>query len=156
MSFTPMRILRISGFKSKQSFCQRASNWWTLFPDIPRLWMVNLISGLETRSCEAAIHAYPRPNDFCSLATCLFLSLPASVMESPWKRMVFPWLRRLDFLPRPWWSAFAKGIAVTGEENPSDVIFQSIVFMTPTNEKVADAFRESTGSIKVPSQKIVS
>jgi len=51
---------------------------------------------------------------------------------------------------------FAKGIAVTGEENPTDVIFQSIVFMTPTNEKVADAFRESTGSIKVPSQKIVS
>ena len=51
---------------------------------------------------------------------------------------------------------FAKGIAVTGEENPNDVIFSSIVFMTPTNEKVAEAFRESTGQIQVPSSKIVS
>ena len=51
---------------------------------------------------------------------------------------------------------FAKGIAATGEENPNDVVFSSIVFMTPTNEKVADAFKESTGQIQVPKSKIIS
>lgn len=47
---------------------------------------------------------------------------------------------------------FAKGIAVTGEENPKSVMFQNIVFMTPTNERVATAWQEATSNIVTPSK----
>lgn len=53
---------------------------------------------------------------------------------------------------------FAKGIAATGEENPTSVVFQSIIFIVPSNEKVVDAFLIATGDknapkIKVPTEK---
>lgn len=51
---------------------------------------------------------------------------------------------------------FAKGIAVTGHENPTEVQFQTIVFMTPTNKKVAEAYEDATSSIKVAPAGIVS
>ena len=47
---------------------------------------------------------------------------------------------------------FAKGIAVTGEENPKSVMFQNIVFMTPTNERVATAWQEAASNIVTPSK----
>ena len=47
---------------------------------------------------------------------------------------------------------FARGIAVTGVENPDEVTFQSVVFVTPTNEQVTKAWQESTSSIVTPTK----
>ena len=47
---------------------------------------------------------------------------------------------------------FARGIAVTGMENPDEVTFQSVVFVTPTNEQVIKAWQESTSSIVTPTK----
>ena len=47
---------------------------------------------------------------------------------------------------------FARGIAVTGVENPDEVTFQSVVFLTPTNEQVTKAWQESTSSIVTPTK----
>ena len=53
---------------------------------------------------------------------------------------------------------FAKGIAATGEENPTSVVFQNIVFCVPSNKRVVDAFLIATGEkdapkIEVPAEK---
>ena len=45
---------------------------------------------------------------------------------------------------------FARGIAVTGEENPTSVTFNSYVFIVPTNETIANHYQEATGSIVTP------
>lgn len=50
---------------------------------------------------------------------------------------------------------FAKGIAVTGEENPKEVEFRNIVFMTPSNEGIQNAWKDATGQIITPSSNIV-
>lgn len=51
---------------------------------------------------------------------------------------------------------FAKGIAVTGEENPTEVEIRSIVFVTPSNDKIQDAWKQATGAILTPSSQIVT
>jgi hypothetical protein len=45
---------------------------------------------------------------------------------------------------------FARGIAVTGVENPDDCTFMSVVFATPTNDQVRSAYQEATSSIIAP------
>lgn len=45
---------------------------------------------------------------------------------------------------------FARGIAVTGEENPTSVTFNNYVFVVPTNETIANHYQEATGSIVTP------
>ena len=47
---------------------------------------------------------------------------------------------------------FARGIAVTCAENPEEVTFQSVVFVTPTNEQVQKAWQEATSSIVTPTK----
>lgn len=42
---------------------------------------------------------------------------------------------------------FANGIAVTGRSNPTEVTFQSYVFMTKTNEEVEKAYRQSVSGL---------
>ncbi len=44
---------------------------------------------------------------------------------------------------------FARGIAVTGEENPEEVLFSNVVFVVPTNDAVAKAHTEATTSIQL-------
>lgn len=44
---------------------------------------------------------------------------------------------------------FARGIAVTGEENPESVIFRNIVYVIPTNEQVAKSHTEATTNIQL-------
>lgn len=51
---------------------------------------------------------------------------------------------------------FAKGIAVTGEENPTEVTFSTVVFACKSNDKVTEAHQLATGSIVTPDSKIVS
>lgn len=45
---------------------------------------------------------------------------------------------------------FARGIAVTGEENAKEATFNQYVFVVPTNEPVKNAFQEATGEIVTP------
>lgn len=45
---------------------------------------------------------------------------------------------------------FAKGIAVTGTENPESVVLHNVVFVTATNDKVVKAWQEATSSIVTP------
>tara|TARA_Y100000361_G_C10973412_1_gene245189 strand:+ start:183 stop:479 length:297 start_codon:yes stop_codon:yes gene_type:complete len=47
---------------------------------------------------------------------------------------------------------FARGIAVTGIENPDEVTFQSVVFVTPTNDRVRTAWEEATSQIVTPTK----
>ena len=42
---------------------------------------------------------------------------------------------------------FAKGLAATGEENPKTATFQQVVFVVPSNEKVATAHLEATSGL---------
>jgi hypothetical protein len=42
---------------------------------------------------------------------------------------------------------FAKGLAATGVENPTSAIFQQVVFVVPTNEKVAEAHLTATSGL---------
>ena len=42
---------------------------------------------------------------------------------------------------------FAKGLAATGEENPTTATFQQVVFVVPSNEKVATAHLEATSGL---------
>jgi len=42
---------------------------------------------------------------------------------------------------------FAKGLAATGEENPKTATFQQVVFVVPSNQKVADAHLEATSGL---------
>ena len=45
---------------------------------------------------------------------------------------------------------FAKGLAATGQENPAHAIFQQVVFVVPSAEKVADAHQIATGKKEAP------
>ena len=51
---------------------------------------------------------------------------------------------------------FARGIAVTGEESPSEVLFNEYIFVVPTNQNVKNAFQEATGELITPDSKIVT
>ena len=51
---------------------------------------------------------------------------------------------------------FARGVAVTGEENPDNMVFGSYVFIAKTNDKVAEAHATATSSIVKPDSKIVT
>ena len=42
---------------------------------------------------------------------------------------------------------FAKGLAATGEESPTSAVFQQVVFVVPSNEKVANAHLEATSGL---------
>jgi len=54
---------------------------------------------------------------------------------------------------------FAHGIAVTGDENPTEVTFASYVFVVPTNDKVAEAHNQAVNGVPViatpPEKKII-
>ena len=45
---------------------------------------------------------------------------------------------------------FARGVAVTGHEAPADITFNNYVFVTPSNEGVADAYAIATGAKEAP------
>lgn len=49
---------------------------------------------------------------------------------------------------------FAKGVAVTGQESPKVMTFDSYVFMAETNERVATAWTEATSGIVLQSKEI--
>lgn len=51
---------------------------------------------------------------------------------------------------------FARGIAVTGAENPTDVEFRSVVFITEPNEDIVNAWKEATGAIVTPTTSIIT
>ena len=51
---------------------------------------------------------------------------------------------------------FARGIALTGEENPTEVLFNEYIFAVPTNQNVKNAFQEATGELITPDSKIVT
>ena len=51
---------------------------------------------------------------------------------------------------------FARGVAVTGEENPENMVFNSYVFVAKSNDKVTEAHANATGSIVKPDSKIVT
>jgi len=42
---------------------------------------------------------------------------------------------------------FARGVCVTGENDPKQITFQQYVFTTPTNEDIAKGWREATSGI---------
>ena len=42
---------------------------------------------------------------------------------------------------------FARGICVTGEEDPTTVTFAFYVFVTPTNKNIEKAYRQATSGI---------
>mgnify|MGYP004276455309 CR=1 FL=1 len=44
---------------------------------------------------------------------------------------------------------FARGVAVTGEENPETVTFMNPVYIIPTNEQVSKAHTEATTNIQL-------
>ena len=48
---------------------------------------------------------------------------------------------------------FSKGVAVTGEVNPTEMIFGSYVFIAKCNDQVADAHRNAVSGIEVPAEK---
>jgi len=49
---------------------------------------------------------------------------------------------------------FARGVAVTGQDGPTTMTFNTYVFMAETNERVAKAWTEATSSLVVPSKKL--
>jgi len=51
---------------------------------------------------------------------------------------------------------FAKGICVSGIENPTSQIFHQYVFVAETNDKVADGHRQAVSGITVAQPKIVT
>lgn len=44
---------------------------------------------------------------------------------------------------------FARGVCMTSEENPDDVIFQQYVLCTKTNKAFADAWTEATSGVRI-------
>ena len=42
---------------------------------------------------------------------------------------------------------FARGLAATGEENPTEVTIQSYMMMIPTNEEVVKVYRKATSGL---------
>lgn len=51
---------------------------------------------------------------------------------------------------------FARGIAVTGSENPTEVEFRSVVFLTHPNDDIVNAWKEATGAIVTPTTNIIT
>lgn len=51
---------------------------------------------------------------------------------------------------------FAKGICVSGIENPTSQIFNQYVFVAETNEKVVDGHRQAVSGITIAKSKIVT
>jgi len=45
---------------------------------------------------------------------------------------------------------FAHGVALTGEGSPASIQFNNYVFVTPSNEGVADAYAIATGAKEAP------
>tara|TARA_B100000131_G_scaffold12603_1_gene13032 strand:- start:1861 stop:2172 length:312 start_codon:yes stop_codon:yes gene_type:complete len=50
---------------------------------------------------------------------------------------------------------FAQGVAVTGEKNPTSMQIQSYVFITKTNDQVAEAYRTHLSGIELPSKNLI-
>ena len=50
---------------------------------------------------------------------------------------------------------FAKGIAASGEIDPSELTIHNYTFVTPTNEVVQEGWTTQTGSIVAPNKKKV-
>lgn len=50
---------------------------------------------------------------------------------------------------------FARGIAITGEENPDTAEFRTVVFVVPSNDSIKSAWKEATNAIITPESKIV-
>ena len=50
---------------------------------------------------------------------------------------------------------FAKGIAASGEIDPSELTINSYTFVTPTSEVVREGWTTQTGSIVAPNKKKV-
>jgi len=50
---------------------------------------------------------------------------------------------------------FAKGIAASGEIDPSELTINNYTFVTPTNEVVQEGWTTQTGSIVAPNKKKV-
>lgn len=50
---------------------------------------------------------------------------------------------------------FAKGIAASGEIDPSELTINNYTFVTPTNEVVQEGWTTHTGSIVAPNKKKV-
>ena len=48
---------------------------------------------------------------------------------------------------------FSKGVAVTGEVNPTEMIFGSYVFIAKCNDEVSEAHRAAVSGIAVPPEK---
>jgi len=48
---------------------------------------------------------------------------------------------------------FSKGVAVTGEINPTEMIFGSYVFISKCNDQVSEAHRTAVSGIEVPAEK---
>lgn len=42
---------------------------------------------------------------------------------------------------------FARGVAVTGENDPKEITFQQYVFATPSNEEIVKAWRQATSGL---------
>jgi len=51
---------------------------------------------------------------------------------------------------------FARGVAVTGEENPKTMVVKDYIFMCATNDKVTEAYNTATGEIHIPEKKIIT
>ena len=45
---------------------------------------------------------------------------------------------------------FAKGVAVTGKENPKSMVLQTYIFVSECNEMVAEAHRTTVSGIEIP------
>jgi len=42
---------------------------------------------------------------------------------------------------------FARGVCMTGKENPDTIEFNTYIFMTPSNEEVVKAYRKATSGL---------
>ena len=51
---------------------------------------------------------------------------------------------------------FAKGICVSGVENPTAQVFNQFIFIAETNDKVAEGHRQAVSGIEIASPSILS
>jgi|TARA_B110001450_G_C17435551_1_gene405713 hypothetical protein len=79
--------------------------------------------------------------------------LQTSAIEDSFVKIVDP--RMVLSNPETGQMGFARGIAVTGEESPTAVTFHNVVFVTPTNSKVREAYQEATSSIVTASKPTI-
>lgn len=75
-------------------------------------------------------------------------------LESNADRVILKDPRMIVQNPQDGSMGFAKGVAVTGQESPKVMTFDSYVFMAETNERVVKAWTEATSSIVMPSKEI--